>query len=174
MNRAAVLSIPIVLFVFIIFPSYVFGESSLLREGIEQHKQENYEEAIDLLKKARKEDPKSSSAAFFLGMAYKQVMDYQNASEHLRDAVTLTPRIKEALIELTEVLYLWGKLDEAKKWIETAEKEEIFPARIAFLKGLVLQKEGRNIEAIESFEKAKSLDPISAGSGYSKMGLFST
>jgi len=65
MNRAAVLSISIVLFVFIIFPSYVFGESSLLREGIEQHKQENYEEAIDLLKKARKEDPKSSSAAFF-------------------------------------------------------------------------------------------------------------
>ncbi len=158
MNRVAVLSIPIVLFVFIIFPSYVFGESSVLREGIEQHKQENYEEAIDLLKKARKEDPKSSSAAFFLGMAYKQVMDYQKASEHLSDAVTLTPRIKEALIELTEVLYLWGKLDEAKKWIEIAEKEEIFPARIAFLKGLVLQKEGSNLEAVESFEKAKSLD----------------
>jgi len=72
MNRVAVLSIAIVLFVFIIFPSYVFGESSLLREGIEQHKQENYEEAIDLLKKARKEDPKSSSAAFLKGLVLQK------------------------------------------------------------------------------------------------------
>ncbi|NVL90001.1 MAG: tetratricopeptide repeat protein [Desulfobacterales bacterium] len=159
MNRAAALSISILLFVLIIFPPHAIGKSPLLREGIEQYKQENYEEAVDLLTKARKKAPKSSSAAFFLGMAYKQMMDYQKASKHLRDAVTLTPRIKEALVELIDVLYLWGKLDEAKKWIETAEKEEISPARIAFLKGLVLQKEGKNLEAIESFERAKSLDP---------------
>ncbi len=158
MNRAAVLSIPILLLLLVMFIPHAFGESPNLREGIEQYKQENYEEAIELLKKARKKDSKSSVAAFFLGMAYKQVMDYPKASEHLRDAVILTPRIKEALVELIEVLYLSGKLDEAKKWIETAEKEEISPARTAFLKGLVLQKEGRNLEAIESFERAKSLD----------------
>jgi len=159
MNRAAVLSTPIFLLLLVMFLPHAFAESPHLREGIERYKQENYEEAVELLKKAALEDPKSSSAAFFLGMAYKKMMDYQKASEHLRDAVTLTPRIKEALVELIEGLYLWGKLDEAKKWIETAEKEEIFPARIAFLKGLVLQKEGKNLEAIESFEKAKSLDP---------------
>ncbi|MBW2075729.1 MAG: DUF2860 family protein [Deltaproteobacteria bacterium] len=158
MNKAAVLSMPILLLVLIILPPHAFSESPSLREGIEQYKQENYEEAIEFLVKARKEEPKSSSAAFFLGMTYKQLMDYQKASEHLRDAVTLTPRIKEALVELIDVLYLWGKLDEAKKWIEVAEKEEIAPAKIVFLKGLVFQKEGKNLEAVKSFEKAKSLD----------------
>ena len=33
-------------------------------------------------------------------------------------------------------------MEEAKKWIEVAEKEDIYPAKIAFLKGLILAKEG--------------------------------
>jgi len=88
-------------------------------------------------------------------------MDFQEALEHLRDAVTLKPRIKEALVELVEVLYQLYKaetFEEAKKWIKVAEKEDIFPAKMAFLKGMILQKEGNNIEAIGSFEKAKALD----------------
>jgi len=142
-------------------PSQAGEKGFYLRRGIEQYKLENYEEAIDMLRMARRENPESSAAAFFLGLSYKQTMDYQNASEHLRDALTLTPRIKEALVELVEVLFRLGErenLDEAKKWIRVAEREEIFPAKIAFLKGLIYQKEGKNELAIEAFEKAASLD----------------
>jgi tetratricopeptide (TPR) repeat protein len=86
------------------------------------------------------------------------VIDYPKALENLRDAVNLYPKIKEALVELIDVALQMGRIEEAKKWIEVAEKEEIFPARIAFLKGLTLKKEGKNMEAMESFEKAKALD----------------
>ncbi len=160
MKKIAALFLPFFIFLSVILslPDAFCQKSTYLQEGISQYKQENYEEAVEILKKAREEDPRSSTAAFFLGMAYKQIMDYQKASEYLRDAVTLTPRIKEALVELIQVLHLSGKLEEAKKWIEVAEKEEIFPARVAFLKGLVFQKEGKNLEAVKSFEKAKSLD----------------
>lgn len=132
--------------------------SDSLMEGIEQYKEENYEEAVEVLIKARDQNPESSQAAFFLGMAYKQIIDYPNAAKHLKDAVTLEPRVDQAVVELIDVLYLLDELEEAKHWIEVAEKEEISPANIAFLKGAVLQKEGKDSEAIESFEKAKSLD----------------
>lgn len=133
-------------------------QAPTLQDGIEQYKNENYEEAIEILKKVRKSDPTSSSAAFFLGLAYKQAPDYPNALVNLEDAVTLKPKIKEALVELIDVAILLDKLDEAKKWIGVAEQEQIFPAKVAFLKGLLLKKEGKNKEAIESFKTSMALD----------------
>lgn len=143
---------------FLAFPSFALAQSDALMQGIDQYKDENYEEAIPLLLNARKEEPRSSLAAFFLGLAYKQVLDYPNAFVHLQDAVTLHPRIKEALVELIEVALQLNKLEAANEWIQIAEKEEIFTARIAFLKGLALKKEGKNMEAISSFERAMATD----------------
>ena len=130
-----------------------------LEEGIRHYQRENYEEAIAVLAKVRAGEPKSSRAAFFLGMAYKQTMDYPRAAANLQEAVTLSPPVKEGLVELIDTLYQLGKLEEAHKWLALAEKEGIFPARTAFLKGLILSKEGRNPEAIAAFERAKALDP---------------
>lgn len=42
--------------------SYVRDErSSVLRDGIEQYRRENYEEAVELLIKAREQDPRSAA-----------------------------------------------------------------------------------------------------------------
>jgi len=144
-----------------IFTLPAFSQSDLLKKGIELYRQENYEESVPVLIKARQENPKSSVAAFFLGIAYKQLPDYLNAQTNLRDAVSLKPRIKEALVELIEVSYRVDSkesLDEAKMWLEVAKKENIFPAKVAFLEGLILQKEGKHTEAVKAFEHAKSLD----------------
>ncbi|MBN1103034.1 MAG: tetratricopeptide repeat protein, partial [Deltaproteobacteria bacterium] len=149
-------------------------ESPLLLKGIELYKQEDFGEASKVLEQARKEDPRSSSAAFFLGLTYKQLLDYEKALPHLRDAVTLTPRIKEALVELIEVLYQLyegGRVEEAKKWVEVAEREDIFPAKVAFLKGLILAKEGGYQDACAAFEKAKSLDSTLAQSADVQIAL---
>lgn len=144
--------------VFLSFDAFC-QQSQTLNNGINLYQAEKYDEAVNTLLKARQEDPKSSTAAFFLGMAYKQLMDYETAIKPLEDAVTLTPRIKEALIELIDVCVRLGKTDEANKWIALAEQEGIEPAKTAFLKGLALTLEGKNKEAAASFETAKSLDP---------------
>ena len=68
-----------------------------LEEGINQYNEENYEEAIEVLIKARSEDPKSTMAAFYLGLAYKQTMDYEKALVNFRDAVSMTPGLKTPL-----------------------------------------------------------------------------
>jgi predicted negative regulator of RcsB-dependent stress response/predicted porin len=143
---------------YFIAPACAAGKATL-EDGIAQYKEENYEEAIELLTQVRQQEPGSSEAAFFLGMAHKQILDFPKAEENLRDAVTLTPKIKEALLDLADVLYQQGKLEESKHWIDIAEKEHIFPARTAFFKGLILVKENKNNGAIAAFEEAKKLDP---------------
>ena len=145
---------------FFILTSPVFGQTSnpLLDEGIKQYQAENYEEAIEILEKARKEEPASSLAAFFLGMAYKQAMDYDKAAANLDAALKLKPAVKEALVEQISVLYQLNRLEEAKNWIEVAKQQNIAPASVAFLEGMVLARERNYKAAIGSFEKAKSLD----------------
>lgn len=160
-RRGFVLPTGLIVFfsLFIFFSNALCQEpSEMLKKGIEQYKQENYEEAVEILKNARAREPQSSIAAFFLGMAYKQIMDFPKAVVNFKDAVTLTPRIKDALPELISTLYKLGNIEEAKKWIATAETEKIMPAQIAFLKGLILQKEAKYREAVIEFDKAQKLD----------------
>ncbi len=133
-----------------------------LKQGIDLYQDEQYTESIPLLQKARQEQPTSPSAAFFLGMAYKQTGKYEEAITNLREAVTLSPKIKEALVELVELFYRRPSPEntrEARQWIAVAERERIFPAKVAFLKGLILQQQNKNEEAIAAFEQAKAIEP---------------
>lgn len=130
----------------------------LLKKGIDEFKQENFEEALEYLVQARLKFPGSSSAAYYLGLTYKQTGDYREAAKHLKDAVELAPPVDDAYTELIEVFYASNKLREAEEWIARAEKKGTKPANVAFLKGQVLSKKGKNEEAIKAFKKAKELD----------------
>ena len=92
----------------------------LLKKGISEYKAENYEEAVELFKMARRKQPNSSIAAFYMGLVYKQTGNYGEAKMHYRDAVNLKPHVMDAYTELIEVLYNLNELKEAKEWIEKA------------------------------------------------------
>ena len=145
--------------------------SPTLERGIGLYKHENFDEALDVLKRAREEDPSSTLAAYYLGLNYKQLQNYKMAISNLRDAVTYTPKIKGALIELVDCLYNYSELEEAHKWIAEAEREGIRPAQVAFLKGLVLIKEEKYNEAVASFENAKALDHTMAQASNYQIGI---
>lgn len=141
-------------------PLVAFGQgTSLLKEGIEQYNQENFEESIEILTKARVEDPLSADAAFYLGMAYRQTNDIQNAYRQFTEAVHLKPLSDNAILQLIEVSTLLDKLDIATRWIAIAEENRVYPGQISFLKGLALAKGARCEEAIPAFEKSKQLEP---------------
>ena len=153
------------------FPAFSQSSNPLLDEGIKQYQEENLEEAIETLVKARAADPTSSMAAFVLGMAYKRTNDLPNAEKNLKDAVALTPKIKEAYVELIDVLYQQNKLDEANQYLATAESEKILPAKIAFLKGLILLKENKTVDAVAAFERSKRLDKSFAQAADFQIGM---
>ncbi len=135
------------------------GADPLLQSGIDQYMQENYEEAVEIFSEYRRIHPEYSPAAYFLGISYKSGGNLKEAIANLRAAVRLTPHIKEAVVELADAYYQLGENREALRWIEVAEREGIHPARVSFLKGLVLAKMDKDKQAIAAFENAKQLDP---------------
>ena len=166
-----IISVVLCACVFILIVGAAEKVNPILERGIGQYKHENYDEALLSLKKAREESPQSTLAAYYLGLTLKQTQNYKGAVPHLRDAVTFSPKIKGALIELIDCLYQLDELEEAKKWIEEAEKEGLRPAQIAFLKGLILLKDGDSQGAISAFEKAKELDKSMAQTSNYQIGI---
>ena len=166
MKRALLSSVMIVFAVLCFFaglPMPASGQDSqALREGIEQYNQENYEEAILPLTRARTEAPLSAEAAFYLGMAFRQINDLPNAYRQFEDSVNLKPLSDNAILEFIEVSTLVGRLDVAKKWIAVAEEHKVYPARVAFLKGVTLAREEKYDAAIAAFENAKRTEPAYA------------
>lgn len=142
-----------------ILPFIAEASENFYKKGVDEYNKENYEEAIEFLEEARKSDPENTFAAFYLGMAYKETMDYENAERHLSDAVKSEPRIKEALVELVHVQVRLKKNEEARKWIQVALKEDIFPAKMHFLRGMAEKNDGKYKDAVASFEKAAEADP---------------
>jgi tetratricopeptide (TPR) repeat protein len=158
------------------FAGLTYSET-LLEKGLKDFKDENYEEALESLTEARRLEPTSTTAAFYLGLTHKIMENFKEAVPHLRDAVTFNPPVREALVELVDSLYQIDNIEEANKWIAVGEQEGVAPARIQFLKGLALLKENKNADAIIAFEKAKELDKTIAqaadfqiASAYMKIG----
>jgi tetratricopeptide (TPR) repeat protein len=153
------------LFVLMLMPADILSAAPLppsfdtrLRAGIENLRQENYEEAIEDLEQARSLMPSSSRAAYYLGVAYKKTQDFERARKNLEDAVTLRPAVREAVVELADIFFQTGENKKAMAQIEVAEREGISPAETAFLKGLVLIKLKRYNEAVLNLENAAALD----------------
>ncbi len=149
----------------------VFAETTHLDRGIRELKEENYDEALVEFSQARRLDPQSSTAAYLLGMTCKSLGEYPEAIKNLRDAVRLAPPIKEALPELIDALYINGETEEARKWIDVGERDNVYPAKIQFLKGLILARENRVHESIAAFRKAKMADPAMAQAADFQIGL---
>ena len=157
-KRNALVLLLLMVSIFLGYAENLNAAESFLDKGISEFKAENYEEAIQFLIKAREQQPESSMAAYYLGMTYHQMGEYRQASKHLRDAIRLTPSVKEAYPELIQALINFNELKEAKDWITQAERENVKPGQITYLKGLILLREGKNSEAIDAFKRAKRMD----------------
>lgn len=149
------------IFLFLIFcilpiESHCYQDN--LNRGIQEYRAENFEEAFDYFYKARQQNRDSSLIAFYLGLVYKQTGDYEKAIDYFQEAISLKPPVIEAFIEIIEMYYNIDKTKEALEYINKAEIQKIQPAKISFLKGLVLIKLNKNADAIKSFEKAKKED----------------
>ncbi len=130
-----------------------------LQRGIAEYRQENYEEAIESFQKVLEDVPYSSLSEYYLGMTYKQLQNFVEARKHLRLAVYLHPKIKEAILELAELNYQLGLYLDALEVLDLAERENLRPGQTAFIKGLVLLAMDKNPDAVASFQRARELNP---------------
>ena len=83
-------------------------------------------------------------AAFYLGLTYKQLKEYRLAEKNLRDSLQLTPPVKDAYLELAEVLYTLEQYNEAEGWVVKAEQEGVKPAKCRFHERIDPPQEGQD------------------------------
>lgn len=134
------------------------AQAGTLEDGIAQYRMENFEEALALLEKSRAEQPQSSLAAFYLGMARKQGGELTGAIQDLTDAATLKPPVLDAYLELADAFHVAGDDKQALEWANRSEAAGVRPGQSAFLKGLIHSGQGKGEDAVQAFEKAKRLD----------------
>lgn len=169
-KKAGILS-ALIFSVLMLQPFAYSEEMAPLSQGVADYKDESYEEALINLTEARKDDPQSARAAYYLGLTYKMLQDFKNAKEQLKDALTLDPSLYEAHLDLAEALYNLGDVNETLRELDEAQKNGVRPGEVYFMRGLAFLKQGRNSDAIDEFRKAKAADKSLSQAADYQIGL---
>jgi tetratricopeptide (TPR) repeat protein len=135
-------------------------------------------EAIEVLKTALATAPGAPDANYWLGIAYQEIGNFEQAEHYLRRTIALSPEREEAYNALGYFFADLGtNLDEAMALIQKALKKS--PSNGAYLDSLgwAYFKQGKLNDALKQFEKAVSYLPDSVeiqdhlGEVYLKKGL---
>jgi tetratricopeptide (TPR) repeat protein len=118
-------------------------------------------------------DPKDARAHAAAGQVYARMMKYPDAIAALTRAVALDPRLREARYTLGTVLMRAGKVDEGKAELEMfgrqqadaeAQGQREFEIDALRRQAAARGREGDVGGAIDGFERAAALDPLSSRS----------
>ncbi len=85
-----------------------------------------YADAIPLLNKAVKANPKSADAYNYLGYSHRQLGQFEAAMEHYNTALSLQPKHLGANEYLGELYLQLGELDKAEEHLAVLDKECFF------------------------------------------------
>ena len=135
-------------------------------------------EAIEVLEKVLETAPNNPDANYWLGIAYQEIGNLEQAEHYLRTTIALSPDREEAYNALGYFFAELGtNLDEAVRLIQKALKKS--PANGAYLDSLgwAYFKQGKLNDALKQLEKAVTYMPNSVeiqdhlGEVYLKKGL---
>ena len=139
---------------------------------------ERENEAIEVLKEVLETTPNNPDANYWLGIAYQEIGNFEQAEHYLRATIALSPEREEAYNALGYFFAEHGtNLDEAVRLIQKALKKS--PANGAYLDSLgwAYFKQGKLNDALKQLEKAVIYMPDSVevqdhlGEVYLKKGL---
>ena len=119
-------------------------------------------EAIKILEKVLETAPNNPDANYWLGLAYQEIGNFEQAEHYLRATIALSPEREEAYNALGYFFAEHGtNLDEAVKLIQEALKKS--PANGAYLDSLgwAYFKQGKLNDALKQLKKAVMYMPNS-------------
>jgi arylsulfatase A-like enzyme/Flp pilus assembly protein TadD len=125
-----------------------------------------YEEAVGRLEKAGRANPGSVFVRRHLGNAYRKLGRLPEAEEHLREAVRLSPRNPDALLDLAGFLFERSRSGSPVREAESLARRalELSPdlASAHHLLGAIHNRRGEVRAAIAEYRRALALDPAAA------------
>ena len=115
--------------------------------------------AIPLLERVVEEDPLIPHAQYFLGVAYKEIREYDKAIPHLSKAIQLVPDSMMAQFEMALALYEKGDLQTAATHLEivVAHSPDWTDARFSL--AAIYARSDRLPEAMTHLDVTLELDP---------------
>lgn len=131
------------------------------QKGLHDRAKESYEKAI-------KAEPEDAQALNNLGFSLYQNGNYRAAVDRLKRAVKLAPRDERILNNLALALCRLGKFEEAYKHFARASGE--LNGRINT--ATMLERLGRDDEAIKYYEAARRIDPNNAIAEHRLLDLY--
>ncbi|MFC1747449.1 tetratricopeptide repeat protein [Pseudomonadota bacterium] len=131
-----------------------------LEQGIQQYQAENYEEALPLFKQALQTSPKTANVHTYLAATYIQLLEYDQAKQHLLKATATQAGNGRAWLLLADAHYTLGEYPQASDALDKAENILGSSGQGEYLYGLILFKGNDYRPAQKHFEQAAQFDPV--------------
>jgi len=117
------------------------------------------DEAITVLRQQVSQAPDALLAHYFLAVAYRQNMQFQEAKSQLQEALRVQPDLPLALHALADLNLAIGDLAVAREYAEhSVGKQPAVPAERLLL-GTVLLRQGNLAAALDQFRLAEQMNP---------------
>jgi tetratricopeptide (TPR) repeat protein len=142
----------------------------LVQQALKDLEQGAYEEALEALTQAWEKGTKTPEKAFYLGVVYRRMLDYNKSRHYLEEALRLKPNYPEARRLLADTLLALDKVDDALVQLKELERTGYQPGQTAFLLGMAAVKQKRYSEALDYFRKAQQ-DPAVAQDAKFQMSM---
>jgi arylsulfatase A-like enzyme/Tfp pilus assembly protein PilF len=115
--------------------------------------------AIPLLERVVAEDPLIPHAQYFLGVAYKEIREYDKAILHLNKAIQLVPDSMMGQYEMALALYAKGDLQTAATHLEVVVAHSPDWTDARFSLAAIYARSNRLPEALALLDSTLELDP---------------
>ncbi|MBN1622363.1 MAG: DUF2723 domain-containing protein [Endomicrobiales bacterium] len=103
--------------------------------------------------------PDYDSGIYNLGLVYKAEKDFNNAEKYFMKYIEHFPEDMDAYRELSDVYWVSNKRGKARKIYESVLKNNMELANSYIFKGAELYKSGKNMDAIDEWERVLLINP---------------
>ncbi len=134
------------------------ADRQVVQEVMKNLSQENYEEALELLRRSWERGPRTAEKAYLLGQVNRRLLRYTEARANLEEALRLQPHYPEAQLLLADTLIALDQPEQAEPYLQRLEAAGYQPGQTSFLLGMAAFKQKRFERAATYFRRAQQ-DP---------------
>jgi len=129
------------------------------KKATEKIQQEDFDAAIEILKRMVTDNPRDANAFYLLGIAYMKKQTYPEAIKALTKVTELTPPFAGSFHQLGLCYQQQNEKERALQYFEKALERKPDSVDSLYNAGLILFELNRIPEALTHFEKALELSP---------------
>lgn len=147
----------------VLFLASAFAQQSdanvLVAQAVLAYEDKRYEEALDLLTRARTYDAHNTRGLYYLGLTQLALQHPEEAIEPLEAAHQLQPSDSNIQFQLAVAYFSANRYDEAGPLFEQVYQQQPNMENLGYYVGLIRYRQKAYKPAVEAFDQANVTDP---------------